>query len=195
MDNRNKILKVSILTVFIISTGCNPIYADGPYHGRIIDAATKQPIEGAAVVAIWRKLSGLLVPHPIESVQDAQETLTDKDGNFTIPGIWTISLNPTAQIDEPRFTIFKPGYQAYLGVLKPLVAVDIPTGLYEKDGKIVVELRRLETREERLQNLGKLFIPTNVPEQKYPNLIRLKNIERLNLDLDRPRGRNRIEKQ
>jgi hypothetical protein len=75
MKNQNKILNVSILVVFIISAGCNPIYADGPYRGRIIDAVTKQPIEGAAVVAIWRKLSGLLVPHPIETIQDAKETL------------------------------------------------------------------------------------------------------------------------
>jgi hypothetical protein len=61
--------------------------------------------------------------------------------------------------------------------------VDIPTGLYEKDGRIVVELRPLMTREERLQNLRRLFIPTDVPEERYPNLIRLDDIERENLGL------------
>lgn len=47
------------------------------------------------------------------SYYDAQDTVTDREGNFTIPGITGGLVNPLAKIKEPLFTIFKPGYEAY----------------------------------------------------------------------------------
>jgi hypothetical protein len=164
--------------VLLLSLGYSPsLLADGPYHGRVIDKETKQPIEGAAVVAIWWKETAM-IGHPIQSVHDAQEALTDKDGNFTILGASTISLNPFSRIWEPKFTIFKPGYEVF--------------GTYggrrleprEEDGQTVVQLRQLTTREERLKNLREVSISSRVPKEKYPNLTKLKNTERKNLGLD-----------
>jgi len=109
-------MRTLILGVFggllLVAAGCGHLlYADGPYRGRVVEPETKRPIEGAAVLAVWWKEAP--APHPIITVYDAQETLTDKDGNFRIPGIIGGSLNPLAKIREPQFTIFKPGYEAY----------------------------------------------------------------------------------
>ncbi len=183
-------LWVSVLVGLFFSAGCSPIFADGPYHGRVIDAETKQPIDGAAVLAVWRKETPM-IGHPMESVHDAQETLTDKDGNFTIPGMSTFS--PISRILEPLFTIFTPGYRAYNGLLKPLV-YHVPTGLYEKDGRTVAEVRKLTTRDERLRNLDRGYVPACLPNEKhsrlclpmekFANMIRLRNIERVDLGLN-----------
>jgi hypothetical protein len=45
------------VTVFLMFTaGCAyPIRYDGPYEGRVIEAETKQPIEGVVVLGVWYK--------------------------------------------------------------------------------------------------------------------------------------------
>lgn len=158
----------------VLLAGCGHlVYADGPYPGTVIDKETRQPIEGAAVLAVWWKRSPGIA-HPIISFYDAQETLTDQGGNFTIPGILGGSPNPLTMIHEPLFTIFKPGYEAYGDwKLKP------PS----QEGRTVVELRRLTAREERLRNLDRIFISSHVPREKYPELLRLKKAEQANLGL------------
>ena len=175
------------VSFFCLATfGC-AAYADGPYHGRLIDAETKLPIEGAAVFAQWwvHHLGTL----PPQSYYDAQETLTDQQGNFVIPGIMNPPTDPTVILDPPSFIIFKPDYQAIGGRrLKSMSPEDqayskIKDNVYEENGIMVVEVRRLTTREERLDNLGKISISSRVPEEKYPELIRFRNIERVNLGL------------
>ena len=163
--------------LLLAAAGCGHLlYADGPYRGRVLDAEMKQPIDGAAVVAVWSKETPM-VAQPDITFYEAQETLTDQNGNFTIPGIVGGSPNPLAKIREPLFTIFKPGYEAY-GMAGP---AHLPEP--EKDGRTIVELRRLATRQERLRNLDRVNLSYRIPEEKYPNLIRLRNIERQSLGL------------
>jgi hypothetical protein len=177
-------------------TGCGHlVYADGPYHGRVLDAETKQPIEGAAVLAVWLKRS-YGEGHPSITYYDAQETLTDQDGYFTIRGIVHMSLNLLARIDEPQFTIFKPRHEAYGNRrLSPP----------EPGGLRVVILRPISTREDRLKSLSRTSpysvclteeeadrlkmpdlspgTPDCIPRDKIPNLIRLKDTEHKQLGL------------
>ena len=180
---------VILSSFLVLLAGCGHlVYADGPYRGKVIDKETGQPIEGAAVVAIWRKETPMIA-HPDVTFYDAQETLTDQKGNFTLPGIRGGSLNPLTKIREPLFTIFKPGYEAY---------GDRKLAQPAKEGQTVVELGRLETREERLRNLSNIHVrictpelpeglrdvsPYCVPPAKIPNLIRLRKAERINLGL------------
>ena len=183
MRRRTHLVPGAVAFLLFLSIGCGEIlYADGPYLGRVIDKETKQPIEGAAVLAVWYKRTASL-GHPSVTFYDAQETLTDNEGNFTIPGTSTVSLNPLSRVDEPRFTIFKPGYKAYSGLLVVLVQNLVPTGLYEKDGRMVAELRQLTTRKERLDNQGRVSVSDCDRNEKCPNLIRLINVERSNLGL------------
>ncbi|MCC7201739.1 MAG: hypothetical protein IT393_03605 [Nitrospirae bacterium] len=80
----------------------------GPYRGKIVDAEMKEPIEGVVVVAEWgRKTAGILAAGT--KFMDAQETVTDKNGEFYIPGIWV--FNPWRHIvADVTLYIYKSGY-------------------------------------------------------------------------------------
>jgi hypothetical protein len=179
-------------SVLLLSLGSSPsLFADGPYHGKVIDRNTKQPIEGAAIVAVWWKQTPMIADSQT-SYYDAQDTLTDKEGNFTIPGVMKILINPLAKIREPSFTIFKPGYTAYRNlVFKPRSTAE-GIVVFEESGQVVYALGRLTTREERLRNIdgllpGVCFPDTKqfcVPEEKILNLRRLMNAERKTLGLE-----------
>lgn len=182
------------VAILLFLTGCGQfIYFDGPYHGKVIEidpeTQSERSIAEAAVLAVWWRESGLLVPHPIESVHDAQETLTDENGDFTIPGTSGLTLNPTARIKEPIFIIFRPRYETYGGWRIKPKSVRRTIKVSEKDGRTVIELRRFaapetpQQRQEQLENLTRLFVPSDVPPEKYRNLLRLKDEERIRLGL------------
>jgi hypothetical protein len=141
-----KFIFLFLLFALIPATGC---YAKGPWKGKVIDAETKQPIEGAAVVAVWeREYAG-----PAGTVShffDARETLTDKDGNFEIPSLSALSIPLIRNIYGPRVTIFKPGYGSFpwhqISPQKDLLTV------FEGKGS-VVELPKLTDSNERVKSL------------------------------------------
>ena len=54
-----KLLLMAVL--LLIFSGCvSLVYYEGSYHGKVIDAETLQPIEGAVVLGVWSK--GYLAP-------------------------------------------------------------------------------------------------------------------------------------
>lgn len=175
------------------------IYVDGPFEGQVLDMETKRPIEEAVVLALWGEKSAGIA-HPRDTYFEVQETLTDSEGNFTIPGIRGVSLNPLSVVRRPRITIFKPGYAASTGQWDPVEALSPsgPVKLYKRGDQTVFELGRLTDRQERVGNLQKLFVivcnsgileessvvsPDCVPREKISNLIRLEQVERKNLGL------------
>ena len=91
------------------------IYYESAFKGKVIDAETFKPIEGAVVVATYN----VTILGPLESgsgTADVQETLTDRNGEFHISGNiffypWPFTLGG----QETRFIIFKPGYGTYPG--------------------------------------------------------------------------------
>ena len=119
---------------------------------------------------------------------DAQDTVTDREENFTIPGITGGSVNPLAKIKEPLFTIFKPGYEAYKA--RRLSSAG-------DDGRSVFQLGSLsaKTRNEKINNMAGIVdgvcTPDRdrqfcIPEDKFIEFVRLIDIERKTLGL-RPR--------
>lgn len=156
-------------------------YADGPYKGKIIDMDTKRPIKGAAVLAVWSEAEFDLV-HGQVNFYEAKETLTDEEGNFSIPILWMVSVNPLSVIQLPLFYMFKPGYAAYGGWSIDPVDLGENIRVKKRWGRTIVELRRLTTREERLRNMH-IYPGPHVPRGKYPNMKRLENMERANLGL------------
>jgi len=162
------------------SLAVQPLYLEGitrgPYRGRVVDAETKQPLAGAAVVAMWDRVRRLPL-HSRNEFYAAREVLTDADGHFVLDAR-DIEENAPEETYLPHFVIYYPGYgffpryqvtpQGYIG------------GIFEGAGA-TVELRRLRGREERLVILDGL--PPSVPDEAMVQLLRLINAERGTLGL------------
>jgi len=110
----------TILTTFIlvivfmpISNASSEVYTKPEFHGRVIDAETKQPIEGAVAVVIYHRTAIFGFVDVIHGIADAVETLTDKKGEFSFPA-YNYS-NPLWREDIASFIFFKPGYMSSQG--------------------------------------------------------------------------------
>jgi len=171
-----------LLCVLFLLGSATPSHAWLGYHkpefkGRVIDAETKEPIEGAVVVAVYSKQAIRIAPDSVGITIHVKETLTDKDGNFRIPS-YTTMIDPLAWSKPVTFIIFKPGYGTFpdwrvsppkgmetdfeeffsgtVGVEKEVLVTTDPwkMGSESKKEKVafgVVELPKLKTRGERLR--------------------------------------------
>ena len=92
--------RLLITLMLVLLTGCYK-----SINGTVVDADTNAPIEGAVVMVEWTKTHGI-GDHWAESYKVA-ETLTDKDGKFTLPGCYRPFVN------EPDVTVYKKGYVAW----------------------------------------------------------------------------------
>ncbi len=70
--------------VYIVLIYNFPYYYLAPFEGKVVDTDTKSSIEGAAVLAIYYKEVPSIAGSNSYAI-DAQETLTDKNGEFRIP--------------------------------------------------------------------------------------------------------------
>jgi hypothetical protein len=166
---------IVLATMFIASTSEAGwlIYHKSEFKGKVIDAETKQPLQGAVVVVVYNKTTMGLGAGTISSIIHVREALTDKDGVFLIPSYTTI-IQPFSWSSSASFIIFKPGCgtfprkHAYPPVLslpeqeiffsagvgtERLLSVYVADWKYEyrtlKTG--IVELPKFKTREERKQ--------------------------------------------
>ena len=117
--NMRKIIFLFILTatigfVFLSSAHAWLFYSKPDFRGRIIDAETKMPIEGAVVVVLYYKRFLVGNPGgPNSYVFSAKETLTDENGEFYISSYFSIIL--FSEDVGAWFIIFKPGYKSIEG--------------------------------------------------------------------------------
>jgi hypothetical protein len=155
--------------------------SDRTYQGRVIDAETKEPIEGAVVVAEWWEEKGAFLGS-LERLRDVKETLTDRDGKWSITGpesdkkkIVRGMLSVIAivwAIRNPGFIIFKPGYCSWpegfsIDACKDKIRPERTDQIME--GKTVeFELPKLTNREDRLRafNLGPIRSSSDDPKIK-----------------------------
>ncbi len=180
-----KTISSLLMVVIVLILSVSATFAAGPWKGKIIDIETREPIEGAVVLAIWerayRSVSG-----DKTYFYEAKEVLTDKNGNFEIRAYTPINLLPIiSYIKKPYFIIFKPGYLSLEEYIDENV-IDKEVEL-QKNGKVyrlspgIIELPKLKTRDERKLNLYSL--PPSIPDDKMPNLIQLMNEEEVSLGL------------
>jgi len=86
-----------LLATLLLLNGC---YL--PISGRVIDAETRQPIEGAAVFVEWMEEHGFGLTY--HTVYKVAETETSNKGEFSLPGAYSPFVDP------PRMVIYKNGY-------------------------------------------------------------------------------------
>ena len=113
-----------LLIIFMprIVVGCT-WWGNKTYSGRVIDADTLEPIEGAAVVAVWNKRWPGIGAGADTRFKMAREVLTDANGEWSIrgpKGRRMTSENEWMEIfylvffvyytERPSFIIYKPGY-------------------------------------------------------------------------------------
>ena len=98
---------------------CAKKYAAEPISTQVVDADTKEPIEGVVVVAAW-VLEGGLEGGNIKGVLTVMETVTDQSGRFHFAG-WGPKGKPSyirwyedarLKSESPEFFLFKSGYRA-----------------------------------------------------------------------------------
>ena len=174
-------LRVSIVLItLLLLVSQSACAADRTFQGKVIDADTLKPIEGALAVAIWRKTRAGIAGSDTR-FKDAKETLTDKKGEWTIvgpegdedkifPGL--IHLIGVFITTEPEFVIYKPGYVKYwtAGCFAAYPYIDKAHGL---EG--IVLRRPGVTREERKKYHKEYkeflpFISLRDPEKKLRDL-------------------------
>ena len=153
-----------------------PYYYLPPFEGKVIDAETKEPISGAAVLAVYYGEYPTIAGANTYAI-DAQETLTDEKGEFNIAELkeW-FGDHPGTPV-EANLIIFKPGYGAFPHHRKSKAIGENKS--WPTPGKYVVyELPRLKTREERRSNLP---IRPEIPTEKMKDFVGLVNEERISL--------------
>ena len=163
-----------IIGFLFLLQGC--IYAvryDGTYNGKVIDADTGQPLEGTVVLGVWYTVLPT-VAGGVSSYYDAKETLTDKNGEFEIPGMGLRVMSNLAPMDV---LIFKAGYEhisTSWESLKESKYLIQKMKIRWEGNKAIIPLKKL-TMEER----GKRIISRpSVPDEKMKLLTREVNRER-----------------
>lgn len=163
----------------IIINGCAVVHNYDGYQGKVIDVDTKEPLEGAAVLAVFNTEEY----GPAGSVShyvDAQETVTDKNGEFKIPSFIASAFRPM-QLFEPYgwFTIFKPGYGCYPNH-KGIRPEKLRNGILPVNKYVIIELPKLKTREERIESTH-CSPDSEIPYNKCKKFIDLLNQENVDL--------------
>jgi hypothetical protein len=156
------------------------IYREGAFKGKVIDAETKEPIEGAIVVATYYVEQYGFVESNTMAI-DAKEVLTNRNGEFYIPPHLFVRLYLVATKDTTQFIIFKPGYACAEGP----EYVQLPSGFIQRPSYpmiaeafrkgATVELVKVMTKEERLRNIPDS--PTGMRSRKLPLLFKAINEE------------------
>ena len=156
-----------------------PYYYLPPFEGKVINAETKQPIPGAAVLAVYYGEYATIQGANTYPV-DTQETVTDENGEFKVPELkeW-FGKRPSAPV-EANLIIFKPGYGAFPRH-SGTKAVGENKSWPPPSKYTVYELPKLKTREERARNLP---LRPRIARSKYKALLRLINEERKYLGFD-----------
>jgi hypothetical protein len=157
-----RIVIVSLLIVLLLSAYSEAgwlIYHEPEFQGTIVDIDSKQPIEGAVIVAEYRKATMGLGAGSMSSIIDVRETLTDKDGHFRIPSYTTL-IQPFSWQIPTIFIIFKPGYASlklglkeyFTGHKSDELKGSYPWSselIYRVIGPGIVEIPKVKTKEER----------------------------------------------
>lgn len=183
MRKLNKIV-IFAASLLLISSffQVDPASADGPYRGKVIDAETKAPIEGAVVLGVWRRRE-LFSFHPKYLFDEAKEVLTNSDGEFVLQGHTRArSIIDPMSPNRIRIYIYKPGYGSFpRHQISPNPKQSHSAKLKPFETHVLVELPKLRTRDQKLGVVNEGCPAGDIPNAKMANLIIAMNIDRVAL--------------
>ncbi len=197
------------LIFVLLLTGINACSSSIEYKGQVIDADTKEPIEGAVVVAEWTK-ERPGIAGPITFPKDVKETLTNKNGEWSIVGLKSnnmdllpglLSFIGVYVIQEPEFIVFKPGYCSWSFArfdVKICKEKSKASGNYKDNSGRIIELPKLTKREDRIMSQSIGLASGKGARAKQREFARLLNEEQRNLGLKEVRyfiGKNREQEK
>ncbi|MBI4688571.1 MAG: hypothetical protein HY756_12500 [Nitrospirae bacterium] len=152
-----KRLIILLLAISFFLHGCAyPFRYDGSYKGKVIDADTKQPIEGVVVLGVWNTVT-ITPGGGTHDFYDAKETVTDKNGEFEISGK---GLKILSNLEPMDVIIFKAGYE-YLGLM-PWISLKEDILLSKRikweGDKAIIPLKKLTMEERRKQGPPDFYV-------------------------------------
>lgn len=151
--------------------------AEGPWRGQVLDAESRQPLDGVVVLAYWYRYRfhpvHLVVGHQAPEFFDAVETVTGAQGRWEIA---KKSFPVFANIGGPFFQYYKPGYARWRyagqdtaewhqlpGAEQMRRAKEMALAVWTEEGG-KVELLPARSREEQV----KMEYPTLIPMARTP---------------------------
>lgn len=153
----------------------HPYRYDGPYKGRIIDAESKQPIEGVVVLGTWSRIH-TNIAGANHSFYDARESVTDKNGDFEIRGMGVMLFS---NIEPMDVLIFKSGYE-HKGVFG-WTSLKEDLGLRDtvkwEVNKAIVLIKKLPMEERNKRRIPD-YIPSEASSEKIILMLKEINKER-----------------
>jgi hypothetical protein len=140
----------TILLIFVLPlSGCA-----GSTTFKVLDAKTKQPIEGAVALAEWTSTGGLPgLSHT--SIAKVAEDVSDSEGKLTIPGAWGFLA-----LQTPHIKIYKAGYVGWDSKL-------IYLGYYKNDIKAGNLVKRTDFSMKN-QDIRDVQLSRNAVPMRYP---------------------------
>ncbi len=177
MTTLRTVIWITIILFLLIQSACT---RDVTHHGKVVDAETLEPIQGAVVVTIWRKTRIVFLIASTTDFKDAKEALTDKNGEWAITGpegdenkaAWLLRFIGVYATTKPQIIIYKPGYRR--GIRGGFSAYPYIDKKYNLEGIVLSRLG--ETMEEIREYSKKYpvgtspFIPVKDPEKKLKEL-------------------------
>jgi hypothetical protein len=179
---KTRLILAFSLLILSLTSGCTyAIRYDGTYSGKVVDADTREPIDGAVVLGTWYTIQRS-VGGGVSYYYDARETVTDKTGEFSIPGQ---GLRIMSNLEPMSVLIFKAGYNyEQAGTWNTL-----KMGLYSKDrikwegDKPIFQLKKLSI-EERKRRGGPPSPPTEASFERVEFMLREIDKDRKECGLD-----------
>lgn len=111
---RNLLLALLFLSVTHALSACatSLMYTAESMEARIVDADTKEPLEGVIVVAHWELERGTVGGNVPAGQLRVMEAVTDKEGKFSFPGFGPETLWDSFLVNkDPELLFFKSGYE------------------------------------------------------------------------------------